>query len=347
MDESVVLARVQKIFAKVFDHEDVAPDDDFFSLGGDSLLAEELMTDIGSSFSVGLSVSALLGRPTPRDLARAIVEWRDAPEAEGCLVATRPEGVGPALVSVHGLDGKATFPAVLMARLKTKRPVLGFRALGLAADEVPATTVAKLAAFYIAELKAAVPRGPYVLIGQCPAAMIAYEMAHQLTAAGDEVPGLILLDPYDAGLGLPWLRVAGAELLAERLRIAEKLRQLLARRPTGGYQMVVPRHRFAFDAVMLVVGAYPPKPYQGEALIVCTKTSEKALLDKRTGFPTLLPKLETAVVGEKHQEPFQIRAGETVALIEDFLNRVAPTDGAGTTVMASRSADPGHARTQP
>jgi acyl carrier protein len=335
MDERRVLAEVQKIFAKVFDHDDVTPDDDFFSLGGDSLLAEELMTDIETTFSVGLSVSVLLGSPTPRDLTRKIVDWRDAPEAEGCIVSIRPHGEGPPLVCIHGLDGKATFPDVLMAHLTITRPVFGFRALGLAAGEVPAATVAKLAAVYTAELKAAVPSGPYVLIGQCPAAMIAYEMAQQLTAAGDEVPGLILLDPYDAGLGLPWLRVSGAELLAERLRIAEKLKQLFAKRPPGGYQMVLPRHRSTFDSLLLAVGAYPPKPYGGEALIICTESSQSVLLDKRTGFPAILPKLQSAVVGARHKEPFQVQAGATVALVERFLQRVAPMGDAGAARLSS------------
>src|SRR5689334_219348 len=52
-----------------------------------------------------------------------------------------------------------------------------------------------MAAAHIQSMKHIQPEGPYVLGGFCNGSLIAYEMARQLQAAGEQVDGLILLSP--------------------------------------------------------------------------------------------------------------------------------------------------------
>ncbi|MBD3307309.1 alpha/beta fold hydrolase, partial [candidate division KSB3 bacterium] len=74
-------------------------------------------------------------------------------------------------------------------------PVYGLQPPGLEGDDLPVlTTIEAMAAFYLAEMRQIQPVGPYYLLGRCFGGVIAFEMAQQLVAQGQEVALLALLD---------------------------------------------------------------------------------------------------------------------------------------------------------
>jgi thioesterase domain-containing protein len=75
-----------------------------------------------------------------------------------------------------------------------ERPFYGLQARGLYGDQPPHTTIPDAATDYIAELRQIQPHGPYFLGGFSGGGLIAWDMARQLEAAGEEVALLALLD---------------------------------------------------------------------------------------------------------------------------------------------------------
>lgn len=319
--------RIATIFSDIFQTLGLTPSDDFFDLGGDSMMAEALMTAIERDFGVSLSIAIVLKNPTPAHLARMVAVKRsqgdddDGGVEERCLVPIRPDGEGSPILCVHGQHGVSEFARELAEKVILRRQFFGFRAMGLRRGEKPILTVQKIAAHYLSELKTVRPKGPYIIYGQCPTAYIAYEMAQRLVEGGDTVAGLILVDPFPA---IPAIQFLGSQLVAERFRLSEAFQRQMARFPAAGFKSAASRDKFLFDLFLPIVGAYTPKPYPGKALLICSRMSSGVLLNKTTGIPALISDLQTATIGGHHLDPFKAEAAEVSKLIADFLQRIDP-----------------------
>jgi thioesterase domain-containing protein len=99
------------------------------------------------------------------------------------------------LFLAHPGDGEVLAYAALARRLGDDQPSYGLRARGLDDDAAIDGSLAELAAEYVADVRKVQPSGPYLLGGFCVGATIAIEMAAQLRDAGEDVAGLVLLDP--------------------------------------------------------------------------------------------------------------------------------------------------------
>lgn len=101
---------------------------------------------------------------------------------------------------VHPVGGEVA-PYVELAReLTWKRPFCGIRATGLDDGQEPYKSVAAMASHYVKCLRSHQKKGPYLLGGWSMGGLVAFEMACQLVAAGQEVLPLILIDaalPHD------------------------------------------------------------------------------------------------------------------------------------------------------
>src|SRR5690606_811941 len=102
------------------------------------------------------------------------------------------EGRRPPFVFLHGdfTAGGFYSRAIAMA-LGDDQPVLIVHPHGLVDEAVP-DTIEAMAADRIRALRALRPRGPYLLGGHCNGALVAYEMARQLTVEGEEVPLVVI-----------------------------------------------------------------------------------------------------------------------------------------------------------
>lgn len=103
-------------------------------------------------------------------------------------------GPGRPFFCVHGVGGSA-YPFLPLARLLgASRPFHALQSPGLDGRRPPLETVETMAATYLAELRAVQPVGPYLLGGWCFGALVAFEMARQLEAAGERIDLLAILD---------------------------------------------------------------------------------------------------------------------------------------------------------
>jgi thioesterase domain-containing protein/acyl carrier protein len=183
--------------------------DSFFDLGGHSLIAVRLFAQIKKAYGVDFPISVLFEAPTIRTCA-ALLAARGVPVEEGAapVAVAAPERRFTHLVPMHAGEGGPRTPFFLVAGmfgnvlnlrhlahlLGTDRPFYGLQARGLYGDAAPHNDLVEAARDMIAEIRQVQPHGPYLLGGFSGGGITAYEIAQQLTAAGEEVLALVMLD---------------------------------------------------------------------------------------------------------------------------------------------------------
>jgi amino acid adenylation domain-containing protein len=192
--------KLATVWGAVLGIEVIGLDDNFFDLGGHSLLGVRLFAEIEKAFNRRLPVSTLFQAPTIRKLAEILSDpARD--EATNEVVVLQSGLGGPPLFVVHEVDGRLLRYRELVSRLGADLPVYGFE-LAQGPDIEPVlTTFEELAAKYVQQMRVKQPMGPYFLCGYCWAGELTFEMARQLVAGGQEVAFLALIDSRCRNLG--------------------------------------------------------------------------------------------------------------------------------------------------
>lgn len=124
--------------------------------------------------------------------------------ATDCLVPLQAAGSRTPVYCVHPVSGSPYVYAGLAKLLGDDQPVYGFEAPGFDNDRPLATTLLDLAREYVEAVRALRPKQPTVLLGWSMGGSVAYEMAQLLTAAGEPVPLVVVIDAaVPEGFGLP------------------------------------------------------------------------------------------------------------------------------------------------
>ncbi|HMD49602.1 MAG TPA: thioesterase domain-containing protein, partial [Bryobacteraceae bacterium] len=189
--EAQLVAMWEEILAK----KPISVRDNFFDLGGHSLLAVRLMRRIEQLFKRKLPLTTLFEAPTIEQFA-ALLQQEQWKPSQASLVPIQPEGDRAPFFCIHGLGGTVLRFNALARHMGTDRPFYGVQAQGLEGDRAFHSSVEEMAAFYIKEIRAFRPEGPYNIGGYSLGGLIAFEMARQLQADGQEVGVLALLDTY-------------------------------------------------------------------------------------------------------------------------------------------------------
>jgi thioesterase domain-containing protein/aryl carrier-like protein len=188
--------RLAVIWAELLRVQAVGVEENFFDLGGHSLLVATLQHRLAVAFGTRLSMASLFHAPTVQ-LQAALLQAAvgDAPTISG-LLHLQPKGDSPNLFWLHPP------PEILnlTAALGEGQPFFGLVLTQTDIDAVSGrTNIENIAACHVKTILKAQPRGPYYLGGFCTGGIVAFETAAQLQAEGHQVKLLILLDaqnPY-------------------------------------------------------------------------------------------------------------------------------------------------------
>ncbi len=219
--------------------------DDFFELGGHSLAAVQMMTKVKAETGVKLPLTTLFQNSTVEKLAVQLNGFNNKKyngntnghsvehQPFKSLIPIREGGSKPPLYLVHGGGLHVLFYQNLVKYLDEDQPIYALQARGLSGDEEPLDSIEDMAAYYIKEMLAQNPKGPFCLAGYSLGGLIAWEMAKQLKEIGKDVPMLSL---FDAVAKYEWAGVGNSGKWKKRLMKTGFNLSLMLKDPAGALE---------------------------------------------------------------------------------------------------------------
>ena len=294
----VLELRIWRLWRDVLGIDGFGIDDNFFDLGGHSMLAVRLVGKIREELGVEISVPRLFQYPTIKAFTATLQKPDD--NSDGVLVPLQSEGdLAPlfCLCGIHLYQALANefaplrpvyslfipeeMSSAVQARSAPSRPI-----------DVPA-----LAARYLQVIRQHQPSGPYHLLGLSFGGILAFEIAQQLREQGDELALLAILDSNLPG------RARQGLFFKIRRNLRKLLTRLRARSVTGTELPKFPpadarsNSSNRDDGFLSAIGNYPAKPYSGKALFI-----EALLAGEYTsfGWSGLVSELDLQVIQADH-----------------------------------------------
>ncbi|HUY19643.1 MAG TPA: non-ribosomal peptide synthetase [Candidatus Binataceae bacterium] len=256
--------------------------DEFFELGGDSLLALQLITRLEALSTKPLPMSMLLEAATVERQAAILRDANWSPSWP-TVVTLQPHGDQPGLFCLPGAGAGVLALVALARRLGEEQPFYGLQPPGLDGAGAPMRKVEELAGYFADAIRGVQPHGPYFLGGVSFGGLVALEIAQQLTRSGEQVASVAMLDTFGPGyprmrwnaplrfrlfrrFGEPFPQRADrswSSVLAElrelwMMRVRLRLRRLRGR--------PVPQRNIYFNwrtAALTASRSYRPRPYPG------------------------------------------------------------------------------------
>jgi surfactin family lipopeptide synthetase A len=329
--------RLLSIWKQVFLHalEDV--NQDFFQIGGHSLLAAKLLTRIEKEFEVHLSLAFVFESPTIAQMAQAL-RLGSLSVRERAIIPIQPKGVLPPLFWIRG----GPRFRLLAQELGTDRPFLGVDLPYTAGVKLPAPyRLEDIAAYLLKAIREVQPAGPYYLGGLCVNAVIAYEIAQQFTQQGEKVALLAMVDAhnhayyknplmdgrYTARIKYHLsnlLRMDSTETgayLRDRLDEARRKIERVTWRLTADRRDRAEDFRNSDSIVHPAFSQYEPQPYVGKIVLLQSSEWPKSpYFDFKLGWEDLVPEIDFHRIPADHAYLFDEPNVKSVAqTLEGYL----------------------------
>ena len=264
------------IWQRVLQLSSVQVDDDYFDLGGDSSLALQLFNDIATACGRELPPVTIYQARTIAALAALLDQTTTL--RFPALVLLKPGADKTPIFLAHGLGGSVIDFFQPVRCIESDHPIYGLQTKGIDGIDEPPERIEDMADFYLHALKEMQPCGPYVLIGYSLGGLVALEMAQRLTANGEKIGLLCMIDAYPY---MRYLRLGQNIRLAFRqagrgLHIFGNSSEDLIYQPPPGI-ILTPAMKRVRERAYVALTRYRPRFYRGKIKFV-----RAAVL---TGFP--------------------------------------------------------------
>lgn len=189
--------RVKALWEKVLHTKNAGLEENFFEVGGHSLLAVELISMIEKEFAINLPLYILFEYPSIKLIASQVTRLlhEESKSNSGCLVKIKDGDPRKVLYFIHGVGLNPIEINTLIQNMDADQTIWGLQSPAVADSVVaPMTNLEEIASYYINEIKAAGLKGPFNLMGNSFGGIIAFEMANQLSKAGERVSFLGMID---------------------------------------------------------------------------------------------------------------------------------------------------------
>jgi len=219
------------VWQKVLQVDKISIDDNFFDLGGQSLLAMQLLGETGKQFGRKLSINTLFKYPTIRQYASYLSQSNaDKSVAFKSLVELRKGTDKIPLYIVHGDGFNFLNFSQLAASLSPSQPVYAIQPLGMDGTGRSFDNMDEIARYYVSEIVRHDPSGPYALAGYSFGGFVAIEMKRLLEQAGKKVPFLGIFDTNAGNISnsQSWYRKLPVKIARQAPKLLFVTRSLIA-----------------------------------------------------------------------------------------------------------------------
>lgn len=182
------------IWQRVLQRSSIQTQDNFFDLGGGPASAAQLFADVAEGCGRHLPAVLIYSAPTIGALAR-VLEQPQPPRVPPLLLLKAGTDRPPIFIA-HGLGDTVFDLFRLVKTIDSPHPIYGMQAQGIDGVDAPLASVEDMAQFHLKAIKQVQAHGPYFLIGYSLGGLVALEIAQRLSAGGENVALLALVDSY-------------------------------------------------------------------------------------------------------------------------------------------------------
>ncbi len=283
--------QLTQIWERALGVQPIGITDNFFDLGGHSLIALQVFAQIEQVWHKRLSWGVLFESPTITEIAD-IIRQDEKLTAWSPLVLLKSGTNKPPLFFLHALGGTLFGYYDLVRRLGEDRPIYGLQSQGIDGKQQPLERVEDMASCFIRSIQTVQPHGPYCLLGYSFGGLVAFEIARQLAEVGERVEFLGLVDirspivPKDTMSVKKWLQFHVGELqklqFQERVKYftdkvthrvalktkgyAEEYKNMMTKK-LSTFEMFKPELLNVLESNLQATKSYTPQVYQGRATL--------------------------------------------------------------------------------
>ena len=181
------------LWQKILDLPVENADDDFFMLGGHSVLAVRLLSLLQTHFGVRLPLSELFTSATVARMAERIESKQGASDWHPVVTVNAGGSLTP-LVCFHPVGGNVLCYKGLVDALGIDRPIYMVQSSGLEDGQELQPSVEAMVSGYLRSFKGVVPDSPLIILGWSFGGLLAWEAACQLRRIGAKIESVIILD---------------------------------------------------------------------------------------------------------------------------------------------------------
>jgi amino acid adenylation domain-containing protein len=290
-------SRLMAMWRDVLGLQTIDPTGNFFDLGGHSFLAARLLARVEAEFGRRISLSALFEAPTfdafVRLVERAWHREQDFAFDFRQVVRLRPQSEQRGIFAINNTGiffslSKALGESLPVTALQLFDPTVH--------QDLADSTVEEVAARYAALIRQLEPSGPYALLGWCNGGVLAFEIARQLRAAGQDVGWVVVIDTWAPGylnrlgwlrskladysyrwqmVALDWAKVRARQKTLRRFLAERKVIRICLGRGRAPSGEAAPDQTAAelydnrlFQHIARMVQGYEPEPFDGRLMVI-------------------------------------------------------------------------------
>jgi acetoacetyl-CoA synthetase len=347
---STTIEALTTLWQRVLQLPSVGTEDNFFDLGGDSATALELFNAIAQTFNQELPPVMIYQAPTIAALASLLEEGRASKFPP--VVLLKQGNQAPPVFLTHGLGGTIIDFYQVVRHMATPHPIYGMQAKGVDKVDTPFDRIEDMAQYYLDALREVQPSGPYLLAGFSLGGLVTLEMAQRLSAHGEKVALLALLDAYphvsqmSGGQRVRFAWQRGWRQIGRfsglPIRKALSVMTHAFNRDSAGsgdpYLAPVeaslsPSMRRMRESAFVALKRYEPRPYSGKIRFVKAQTATRFPDNPAAVWAKWAGKVEVEAVPGDHLGIMTTHAAELGSVLARYVNEAS---GQGT---ASRNGE--------
>jgi thioesterase domain-containing protein len=304
---------MESVFVTVWEemlNQPVGIRDNFFDVGGNSILAVEMVARMEELCGGRLPLAEVFAGPTIEHLSAVMEQTAGGIEVEENPLVQVQAGAGKRpFFFMHGDFLGGGFYCMNLARyLGAEVPFHGLAPHGVSGQPYLRNLEA-MAADHLERIRRVQPSGPYLLGGYCNGALEAFEMARQLQAAGQTVDLVVLISPVEpAVLGIPPL--VADDLEAASLPLAQ-------------------RRIVALWVMVHTCRNYPLRRYSGRVAFFQPEEIDPKNPVKPETWKALCERIEVHTIPGGHKNCITTHVRPLAQAVKDVLRRVPHKEGEG------------------